>query len=72
MNGAWKYIAIVSVSVLGGLLTGQFIPNRNLVTREDIAPIQVQITNQTQTIEDLRDQVNELKGELKARKLLAP
>ena len=42
----WKWIAISAVSLTIGLLGGQFIPNRNIVVREDLtqAITQQQVT----------------------------
>ncbi len=75
MNGGiWKYIAICSLSALGGLITGQFMPNRSVVTSDQLdakfAPFLASQSTESLEIESLRDSVNDLKGQLRAQKLL--
>lgn len=75
MNGSvWKYIAICSLSAMGGLLTGQFNPNHNVVTNdqmdEKLRPLQAALQAQAMDTQSLRDSFNDLKGQLKAQKLL--
>ena len=38
-NGIWRYIAIATLGICGGLLTGQYTPNRSLVTKDDLQPL---------------------------------
>lgn len=70
-NNIWKYIAISAVSALGGLLTGQFIPNRSIVTTTELSanfsPVNQQLAAQSLQISDLKDAVAELKGEIHAQ-----
>lgn len=77
MNGGiWKYIALCSLSALGGLITGQFMPNRNVVTNdqmhEELVPIVTAQQAEYQETQSLRDSVNDLKGQLRGKNLLAP
>ncbi len=73
-GGVWKYIAICALSALGGLITGQFMPNRNVVTNDQmdakLVPLIAAQSAQYLEIESMRDSVNDLKGQLRAQKLL--
>lgn len=59
----WKWIAISAVSALVGVLGGQFIPNRNIVLREDLTSAIVQ---QQQTSAALVESNKELSNRLTA------
>ena len=71
----WKYSTAIAVSLLIGLITGQFIPNRNIVTTDQlnstVAPLQAQVALSNQQTADMRDQLARLTGELKARDLIS-
>lgn len=73
-GGTWKYIAIVSVSLIIGMFTGEYNPNRNIVTNDSmdvkLAPLEATLSYQTTRIDNLNDTVNDLEGQLKAQKLL--
>ena len=70
----WKYTTAIAVSLLIGLLSGQFIPNRNIVTTDQLNVstkilYDGQISQQEQ-ITALTATVNELTGELRAQRLI--
>lgn len=71
MNGFWKYIALCAISCLCGVVVGSYNPNRNLVTSEDIAPIKAQLELQSNQIQGLTAEVSDLRGQLRAEKLLS-
>lgn len=70
-DNAWRYVAIAVIGILGGLVTGQFVPNRNIVTADQLAPLTAAITADTAQIQSLTGQVSEMRGELQAQKLLS-
>lgn len=66
MNEIWKYVAISALSLCAGLLTGQYMPNRNLVTKDDLQPLmehQQQTDTQLLTVQKT---LAEIKGKLEA------
>ncbi len=73
-GGVWKYIALTALGAVGGLLTGTFNPNRNVVTNDQmdakLVPLIAAQSAQYLEIESMRDSVNDLKGQLRAQKLL--
>lgn len=74
MESVWRYIAIGSFGIIAGLLTGQYNPNRNLVTVDQmnsaLAPMQATQSNELTKIDELNNTVSDLKGQLKAQHLL--
>jgi hypothetical protein len=67
-DGVWKWVAGIIAAALIGLLTGQFLPNRNVVTSDQlVAATRVladgQIAQQAQ-IQRLTEQVANLNGRL--------
>ena len=74
MESVWRYIAICSLCIIAGLLTGQYNPNRNLVTVDQmnsaLAPMQATQSNELAKIDELNNTVSDLKGQLKAQHLL--
>jgi hypothetical protein len=74
-NGVWKYLTAIFASLLIGVLGGQFIPNRNVVTTDQltaaVAPLQAQIALSNENTSELKTEVSELRGELKARDLIS-
>lgn len=74
MESVWRYIAICSFGIIAGLLTGQYNPNRNLVTVDQmnlaLAPMQAAQSNELAKIDELNNTVSDLKGQLKAQHLL--
>jgi hypothetical protein len=73
-GGMWKYIALCAISLTVGLITGQYNPNRSIVTSDSmdakLAPLQLALTYQTTRIDNLNDTVNDLEGQLRAQKLI--
>jgi ABC-type transporter Mla subunit MlaD len=67
----WRYVATAALAALGGVLTGQFIPNRNIATTQElndsIRTLQTSVDEQNREIGDLKTSVAQLTGELKAR-----
>jgi hypothetical protein len=74
-SAVWKYATAVTVSLLIGILTGQFIPNRNIATTDQLnaamQPMQASVIEQSRQLDDLKNQVSQLTGELKARDLIS-
>jgi hypothetical protein len=71
----WKYTTAVAMSLLIGVLAGQFIPNRNIVTTDQlnatIEPLKEQIRVSNEQTADMKDQLAKLTGELKARDVIS-
>jgi hypothetical protein len=66
----WKWVCGILTALLIGTWSGQFMPNRDVVTRGDIAPLAAEIAGQTQEIASLKDEVSGMKGQLVAQKLI--
>ena len=70
----WRLIAGCAVSLLLGVLSGQYIPNRNIVTNDQLntalAPMQTSLAAQSVQISTLTVEVSELRGELKGKKAI--
>jgi hypothetical protein len=67
-DGVWKWVAGIVAASLIGLLTGQFLPNRNVVTNDQLnnatkVLADGQIAQQAQ-IQRLTEQVANLNGKL--------
>lgn len=64
-DAMWKYAAIGFASLCLGIIEGQFVPNRNIVTQDQLMALTVKIdalaTQQNVTAQD----VAEIKGLLK-------
>lgn len=64
-DAMWKYAAIAFASLCLGIIEGQFVPNRNIVTQDQLMALTVKIdalaTQQNVTAQD----VAEIKGLLK-------
>lgn len=75
------WISGILAALLIGVLTGQYLPNRNVVTSDQLeqkfqlvaGELQSQNTTleaQRQSIENLTNEIFDMKGQLKAKKLL--
>lgn len=71
MNNFWKYAAIVCFSALCGLLTGEYLPNRNIATKDDLAQFSRAQALTDQKIDLLALQQSTLLGELKGKGVIA-
>ena len=77
----WRWIAALLMAFIVGTYMGQFSPNRNIVTNDQLLRWQTQSAAQvssvqsavialSSTVETLNDEVSELRGELRGRNLL--
>ena len=77
----WKWICGIMLALLVGTVSGEFLPNRNIATTDQIQRVQSATTAQvagvqtsvaalTVTVQSLSDEVSELRGELKGRNML--
>ena len=60
----WKWIAGVLMGALIGTWTGEFMPNRNIATTDQVAKVETGLSTLTSTVSSLTAEVNEMKGEL--------
>lgn len=62
----WKWIAIAALGVIGGMLEGQFIPNRNIVTTDQLAASEqathAEIADINTKLDEVKQTVDYLKG----------
>lgn len=74
-EGTWRWLVGLLLGALVATWLGNFTPNRNIVTvdqlHETIQPLQNQIAEETTQIQALRDKVNDLRGELKGKHLVS-
>jgi len=63
-SGVWKWIAIAALGIIGGMLEGQFQPNRNIITKEDLSPIQASLITTQDRVAELSTEIAGLKGQL--------
>jgi hypothetical protein len=75
-DDVWKYLTAVGFSLLIGVIGGQFIPNRNIVTTDQLnAATLVLQQSQLSTnskVDELAKQVATMNGELAAQHLVHP
>lgn len=68
----WKYIAISALGIIGGMLTNQISPNRNIVTADQLESaaksVQIKLDSLDTRMADLQDQVSYVKGQIEAEK----
>jgi hypothetical protein len=71
----WKYTTAIAVSLLLGIMGGQFLPNRSIVTSDQLAAATLTLREgqsaQQAQIDELGKTVSELTGELRAQHLIA-
>jgi TolA-binding protein len=53
-DAAWKYVAIASLSVCLGIIEGQFTPNRNLVTQDQLSKVEQSLSGK---VDELNSQI---------------
>jgi hypothetical protein len=71
VNGTvWKYVAISALSCIVGIFGGSYNPNRNLATHDDIQKEDQRIDGLEQEVTATRLELQETRGELKAKKML--
>ena len=56
MTGVWKYAAIVLFSLVVGLITGEYLPNRNIATKDDLKELKQNQVDANEKIDALRRQ----------------
>lgn len=65
-SDVWKWIAICALGVIGGMLEGQFNPNRNVVTVDQLnsatGATASQIADINKKLDDVKTTVDYLKG----------
>lgn len=65
-SDVWKWIAICALGIIGGLLEGQFNPNRNVVTVDQLnsatSVTASQIADINKKLDDVKTTVDYLKG----------
>jgi TolA-binding protein len=70
----WRYLAMCAVTACASLILGQFLPNRNIVTTDQLnaatARLQDGQNSQAQQIANLSQQVATLTGELQMQNRL--
>lgn len=64
MGDLWKYLAIGAISLCGGMYEGQMEPNRNVVTQDQIAKFDDHMASIDESLRDIREKFNYLKGEV--------
>ena len=70
-DGVWKWLVGLLLGALLGVLTGQYTPNRNIATVDQIKDTNVKIDTLTTEVSGLKDEVADLRGQLRAQKLLS-
>lgn len=72
----YKWLCGLLLGALLGTWSGEFIPNRALVTSADLQksqqPLTTAVANLSNEVASLRDEVNDMKGQLKVRNMLQP
>lgn len=85
--GLWKWLCGLLVGALLGTWSGEFVPNRNIVTHDQlnetlqqtVQPLTAAVTaltdevrTQGSQIQTQNGEISDLKGQLKAQKLISP
>lgn len=69
-SGVWQWIAICAMGIILGMLEGQFQPNRNVVTEDQLnasqATTTAQIADINKKLDDVKTSVDYLKGRAEA------
>lgn len=63
----WKYVAIAAMSLCAGIMEGQVVPNRNIVTQDQIKDFASKLDILNNQVGTLNAQLAELRGEEQAR-----
>jgi hypothetical protein len=53
----WKWIAVTSLALLTGFISGQYVPNRNIVVRDDLITV---VREQKETTQENTRAVDQL------------
>ena len=64
----WQWTTGVLLSFIIGLVSGQFMPNRSIVTRDDLAGVSGQISSLAAKVDQQSADLSEMRGELRARR----
>lgn len=68
----WKYLAIGALGMIGGMFSGQYTPNRNIVTVDQLQQSTRTTDRKLDQIDtklgNLEEQLNYLKGEAEAQR----